>query len=116
MELNEFIKATLVNIALGVKDANDHLHELLKDDASRSGNNFTQSPFRLHRNLGDNAQKHPGIDFDICVNVDKDLKKDGSGKVTVLSVVDIGGGVESSESKKIEHRIKFTIGVHQDWD
>ena len=46
IELHEFVKNTLVQIALGVREANE---ELYKDH----GGQYSKAPYRLHKNIGD---------------------------------------------------------------
>lgn len=115
MELQTFIQDALVQIATGVKKANDAVYNEYKDKES-SHQIYKNSPFRMFSTLGDNAKRHSGIDFDVAVAVQSDSKIDGGAKIAVLNVVNIGGGTESSDSKSIQHRIKFSVGLHVDWD
>ena len=115
MELQSFIKNALVQIATGVQEANETMFEKDKD-GENAHNVYKKSPFRLYSNLGDRAKQHPGIDFDVAVAVQSDNKVDGGAKIAVLNVVNIGGGAEASDSHSIQHRIKFSIGLHQDVD
>jgi hypothetical protein len=109
VELQTFIQDALVQIASGVVGANK---EMRKAEMAK----YTNSPFRLHSNLGDNAKRHPGVDFDVAVSVQSDSKIDGGAKIAVMKVVNLGGGAESSDSHSIQHRIKFSVGLHQDVD
>jgi hypothetical protein len=115
MELDTFIKNALVKIAAGVKDANSEIYDkysVKKDEQ----NIYANSPFRLHKNLGDSSKLHPGIDFDIAVTIQEDTKSSGSGKISVLNMISAGGGVDTSDSSNTQHRIKFSVGITNDWD
>jgi hypothetical protein len=109
MELKSFIEDALVQIASGVISANKQMHEKGMEE-------YENSPFRLYRNLGDHAKDYPGVDFDVGVSVQSDSKVDGGAKLAVLNVVNIGGGAETSDSHSIQHRIKFSVGLHQNVD
>jgi hypothetical protein len=107
VELQTFIQDALVQIASGVVGANK---EMRKSEMAK----YTNSPFRLHSNLGDNAKRHPGVDFDVAVSVESGRTTEGAGKIAVMDIVKIGGGAESSNSQSVQHRIKFSVGLHQD--
>jgi hypothetical protein len=109
MELQTFIQDALVQIASGVVGAN-------KEMRAAGMAKYTNSPFRLHSNLGDNAKKHPGVDFDVAVSVQSGSKAEGSGKIAVMDIVNIGGGAESTNAQSIQHRIKFSVGLHNNVD
>ena len=64
IELSEFIKSTLVDIARGVKEANNSLKE---------SSGTQDSYFTLRGNRGDNSKIH-GIAFDIAVSASKNQK------------------------------------------
>ena len=104
IELKEFIKNTLVEIAQGIRMANSELKDPDK-------NQF--AVFNLRRNIGD-ASKIPGIQFDIAVTAAK-KQKDKAGFMVAL--VNLGGAAstEKAINKELAHRIKFEIGVLTQW-
>jgi len=104
IELKEFIKNTLVEIAQGIRTANDELKNLDK-------NQF--KVFNLRRNIGDDS-KIPGIQFDIAVTAAKD-QKDKAG--FMIALVNLGGAAstEKALSNELVHRIKFEIGIDTEW-
>ena len=104
IELKEFIKNTLVEIAQGIRMANDELK-------NPSENQF--EVFSLRRNKGD-ASKIPGIQFDVAVTAAKD-QKDKAG--FIITLINLGGGAstEKALSDKLVHRIKFEIGIDNEW-
>jgi len=103
VELNEFIKKTLFDIAKGIKEANVALRELNKDP-----NDY----FTLRANRGDSEM--PGISFDIAINASKNQK----GKAGFLvAIANIGGGanVEKGSGSETAHRIKFEVGLNYNY-
>lgn len=96
VELKDFIKTTLIEIAKGIKGANEELKNTV---------------FSLRHNKGD-LSKIPGIQFDITVTATKN-QKDKAGFMVAL--VNIGGGANTKKgiSDKMVHRIKFEIGIDQ---
>jgi hypothetical protein len=104
IELKEFIKNTLVEIAQGIKLANNEL--------KNPGENQFEV-FNLRRNIGD-ASKIPGIQFDIAVTVAK-KQKDKAGFMVAL--VNFGGAAstEKALNNELAHRIKFEVGIQSVW-
>jgi hypothetical protein len=101
VELKEFIKTTLIEIAKGISDANKEL------DGSGS------PVFSLRRNKGDLA-KIPGIQFDIAVTAAKS-QKDKAGFMVALVNIGGGAGTEKGISNEMVHRIKFEVGIDKEW-
>jgi len=104
IELKDFIKNTLVEIAQGIRMANGELKNPDK-------NQF--EVFNLRRNIGD-ASKIPGIQFDIVVTAAKN-QKDKAG--FMIALVNLGGAAstEKALSNEFAHRIKFEIGITSEW-
>ncbi len=108
IELHEFVKNTLVQIAVGVREANEELH---KDH----GGEYSSAPYRLHKNMGD-SKSIPGISFDVAVTASTGATDKAGAKISVAQVFGIGGSMESTTSDMYVHRIKFVVGLHTDWD
>lgn len=104
IELSDFIKSTLVDIARGVKEANDSL----KESSGRQDSYFT-----LRANRGDNS-KIPGITFDIAVSASKN-QKDKAGFMVALATIGGGANTEKGTAGEVAHRIKFEVGLHYDY-
>jgi len=104
IELSEFIRSALIQIAKGVKEANDELKNPAK-------NQF--EVFNLRHNKGDSS-KIPGIKFDVAVTAASG-QKDKAGFFVAL--VNIGGGASTEKSKEgeVAHRIQFEVGVQDTW-
>ena len=100
ISLKEFISAALVDIANGIKDANEKIQDIEKN---------RWAPFILRKNIGGNS-KISGIKFDVSVSADStDKEKAGF----FVSLVNIGGGASNEKQKEegLTHRISFEVGV-----
>lgn len=104
VELGEFIKNVLIQVAQGVRSAN----ESLKDPAN---NQF--EVFSLRHNKGDSA-KIPGVKFDVAVTA-ASRQKDKAGFFVALASIGGGGTTEQSRGDEIIHRIQFEVGVENTW-
>jgi len=104
VELKEFIKSTLIEVAEGIRGANEQL---------KNPEKHQYEVFSLRCNKGDYS-KIPGIQFDIAVTAAKN-QKDKAGFMVAL--VNIGGGASTEKglSNEMVHRIKFEIGIDHDW-
>ena len=104
IELSEFIKSTLVDIARGVKSANSTLKEL---------EDHENSYFTLLGNRGD-SKKTPGISFDIAISASKN-QKDKAGFMVALATIGGGANIEKGSESELAHRIKFEVGLSYDY-
>lgn len=108
IELHDFVRNALVQIALGVSEANAEMHE-------EHGGEYSSAPYRLHSNLGDKAASVPGISFDVAVTASTGTSDEAGAKISV-AVLKIGGSIEASSADSYFHRIQFVVGLHTDWD
>jgi hypothetical protein len=104
IELSEFIRNALIQIAKGVREANEEL---------KNPEQQQWEVFSLRHNKGDSS-KIPGIKFDVAVTVASG-QKDKAGFFVAL--VNIGGGANTEKTKEGElvHRIQFEVGVENTW-
>ncbi len=104
VQLKDFIRDTLIEIAEGIRAANGQLEDPEKQQFG---------VFMLRHNLGDQS-KIPGIQFDIAVTVAKN-QHDKAGFMVAL--VNIGGGAttEKKLSDEVVHRIRFEVGIEDTW-
>ena len=104
IQLSEFISDALIQIATGVRVANEKLKDPVKQQFE---------VFNLRHNKGDSS-KIPGIKFDVAVTAVSG-QKDKAGFFVAL--VNIGGGAHTEKSKEgeVQHRIQFEIGVEETW-
>lgn len=118
MELQEFIKSSLVEISRGVLDASTALKDT---DAIVSPENFkvnsensqafgrTKSgPSALDPESGTRVVHK--VDFDIAVLVDESDKVNAGIKISVMSIGLTGGG-ESTTKSGSASRIKFSVPI-----
>jgi hypothetical protein len=106
MELQEFIKNTLVSIKNGVHDAN---LELAKQEGKILGQDFA-ALFVMEPHNREKGQGY--ITFDVAVTVSQESKKSGGGGLKI-AVASLGGEVGNVESQEHVSRIKFHIIPHQ---
>lgn len=104
MELQEFIKNTLVSIKNGIHDAN---LEFAKQEGKTLGGDFG-AQFVLETSR-DKAQNY--ITFDVAVTVNQESKKSGGGGIKI-AIVSLGGEVGDIKSQEHISRIKFHIIPH----
>ncbi len=104
VELKDFIKSALVDIAAGIQGANEELKNPEKQQFE---------VFNLRRNIGDHA-KIPGIQFDIAVTATKN-HKDKAGFMVALMNIGAGASTEKGASNEMVHRIKFEVGMASEW-
>ncbi|MFO0389705.1 MAG: hypothetical protein ACK502_08335 [Alphaproteobacteria bacterium] len=105
VELSDFIRDTLVEIATGITQANEKISKLQNAQ-------HTHSYYSLRTNIGDNA-KIPGVQFDVAVTATNSKSGDAGVKVK-LAVIGIGGKREDTISNEMMQRIKFEIGVRRE--
>jgi hypothetical protein len=104
MELQEFIKNSLIGIKNGVHAAN---LELAKQENKVLGQDA--AAYFVLESSRDNAQNY--ITFDVAVTVSQESKKSGGGGVRV-AVVNIGGEIGNIKSQENISRIKFCVISH----
>jgi hypothetical protein len=104
VELKDFIRDALVQIATGIREANS---ELKKPD------DHQYDPFILRQNTGDYS-KIPGIRFDVAVTAG--TKQQDKAHFFVF-MANIGGGAntEKAKSDELYHRIQFEVGLDSTW-
>ncbi len=106
MELETFIKETLVQISKGIKSANDELApSRKKDDGTDLPKLFLLSPGKK-QDLGS------GVHFDVAITTKTNDEGSGGAKVKLaIFEADLGGKLKSSE--QAVSRIQFSINVNQ---
>jgi|SRR3989344_4691639 len=99
MELENFIKETLVGIKNGVRSAN---FEIAKAEGKELGKDIGAAfIFRPD-------EKDSSVVFDVAVTVSSESKKEGGGGIKI-AIAKLGAGV--SETSALQHvsRIKFSV-------
>jgi len=104
MELQEFIKNTLVSIKNGVHEAN---LAFAKQEGKTLGQDF--SALFVVDSSRDKGQNY--ISFDVAVTVSEESKKSGGGKLNI-QVASLGGEIGDVKSQEHISRIKFHVIPH----
>lgn len=106
MDLDSFIKETLIQIAKGIKAANEELaDDRKKPDGSDPPKLFLLSP-------GNKQEQGNGVHFDVAVTSEKAGEGKGGAKFKLAVVeAELGGGNKTSE--QTVSRIKFSVNVNQ---
>jgi len=105
VQLSTFIENALIEIAKGVRGAN----EMLKEP-----NNNQFEVFSLRDNRGD-SNKIPGIKFDVAVTASA-KQSDKASFVVALMHIAGGANTEKSRGNETAHRIQFEVGIHGTWN
>jgi hypothetical protein len=106
MELEDFIKETLVQISNGIQNANEKLKPLrVKEDGSELPKLFLLSP-------GRKQEQGNGVHFDVAITT-KTTDEGQAGAKVRLTVfeADLGGKLQSSD--QTVSRIQFSVNVNQ---
>ena len=108
MELKEYVKETISQIAAGIEAAQTEV---------RDCGGFVNPAHRV--NPKDSDDSHFGVintgqniflvDFDVAVTVVEESGADASAKLQVASLLKIGGGVETSASSSATNKISFKV-------
>lgn len=108
MELKEFIKETLVQIAEGVEAAQTEVRDCggFVNPAHR---NDPKNIFETHFGVLGNGQNIFLVDFDISVTVIEETGADAKAKLQVASFFKVGAGIESSSSNSATNRVSFKV-------
>ncbi len=102
MELDTFIRDTLIQIQKGVKEANIAIAEN-EGKAVR-----TNGEMQYMVNANRNSEKDGGISFDVAVTVTSEKTSGGGGKVSVVGI-SIGGEKAKTATEQNISRIKFKV-------
>ncbi|WKT60065.1 hypothetical protein Q2E61_14300 [Microbulbifer thermotolerans] len=110
MELKDFVKETLSQIAEGIEAAQESVRECggFVNPAHRvdpKGSNDS------HFGVLNNGQNIFLVDFDVSVTVVEDKGNEASAKLQVASLLKIGSGVETSSSNKATNKISFKVPI-----
>lgn len=93
MELREFVKETIIQITDGVREGHKYIKE----------NNYGEG-------ISDN--KYSNIEFDVAVGTIEEENKGKGGKISVASMVSVGGDTANTNRIENQSRIQFKLGLH----
>ncbi|KMV31027.1 hypothetical protein AB733_08480 [Photobacterium swingsii] len=102
MQLDDYIKETLVQITRGVKSASEEIEVL-------GGNVNPPEEIRI---VGATpiykAADHQVVKFDVAIQVKDVSSTEASGKAKI-SVLSIGGGIKNTDETQAVHRVRFEV-------
>ncbi len=108
MELKEFVKEALSQIAAGIEAAQTEVRDCggFVNPAHRvNPNNSSES----HFGVLSNGQNIFLVDFDVSVTVVEESGGEAKAKLQVASLLKVGGGVEKNTSNSATNRISFKV-------
>ena len=103
IQLHEFIRFALVDIASGVREANAEIRERYS---------VNDNYFVLRSNRAD--PKRSTVEFDVAISASHS-QKDRAGFMVALATVGAGARTDKGLSGEHAHRIKFEIALDQDF-
>lgn len=101
MDLKDFVRDTLLQLAEGVREAQTQAEERKWTTLiapARSATGRIQQPVEM-------------VKFDVAVTVSDTDQKSGKAGIRVFSFGEIGGSAEREASRSEVHRIKFEIPI-----
>lgn len=111
MQLDEYIKETLVQIAKGVKDATEEVERLGgKVNPARTNTEYQTDGFDIRSTDSKVRPEKQTIKFDIALQVKETSGVDATAKAK-LAVLSIGGGAKNLDESHTAHRVQFKIPV-----
>ncbi|WP_019446049.1 hypothetical protein [Aeromonas sp. 159] len=96
MQLDEFVKTTLMQVVKGVKDA--------QEEAVGFGAVVNPRP-----NGGYGPARETQIDFDVALTVTGTSSGEVGGKIAVASFLNLGGKATESDARQETSRVKFEL-------
>lgn len=108
MELKEFVKETLTQIAAGIEAAQTEVRDCggFVNPAHRVNPKGSSEAHFGHLDTGQNIFL---VNFDVAVTVVEESGAEAGAKLSVASLVSIGGGAETSSSSSATNTISFKV-------
>lgn len=108
MELKEFIKETLLDVANGIEEANSELKSINSFVAGDNIKRIGEETIKIA--MGADGQEHliSDIKFDIAVTISESGKKEGGGHISVLPIK-IGGKLQNENLSTVTSKLQFSI-------
>ncbi len=99
MDLKEFTKQTLIQIVEGAKEANSAISEHNAQIHTYNDNGYAKS-FPITK-----------VDFDVAITTTESEGTNGSAGLKVVSIVNLGGNVESKIENQTVSRVKYSLSI-----
>ena len=108
MELKDFVKETLTQIAQGVQESIIPVQESggYVNPATRTN---TKNTDNSHFASMPNGQNIFLVDFDVAITVEEDVGANAEAKLKVASFLSIGGGGDTSNKNSATNHISFKV-------
>jgi hypothetical protein len=108
MELKEFVKETLSQIAAGIEAAQTEVRDCggFVNPAHRVD---PESSNESHFGVLNSGQNIFLVDFDVSVTVVEESGEEANAKLQVASLLKVGGGVETNTSNSTINKISFKV-------
>ncbi|MES1939203.1 hypothetical protein T5B8_03100 [Salinisphaera sp. T5B8] len=108
MELSQFVTETLMQISTGIEDAQKQLQAA---GSTARINTFMTKDESGNLVIGGRRSSIEHVDFDVAILANSGTETKGGVGITVASLLNVGAGGKSSESRGIESRVKFRVPV-----
>jgi len=108
VELKEFIKESLIQIAEGIEAAQTEVRDCggFVNPAHRTN---SKESHQSHFGSLSNGQNIFLVDFNVAVNVAEDSGTNASAKIKVASLLELGAGGKSNNSSSASSKIEFKV-------
>jgi hypothetical protein len=106
MDLKEFIRASLTQIAEGVREAQEAVHS---QGGFVNPSLYTSSRDESHFATMEDGQSVFLVDFDVAVTVIEEKGTNAEAKLKVASILALGGERKASANEEHSSRLRFKI-------
>ena len=112
MEIKDFIKESITQIAEGITEANKEIQNngaFIVSSNLKDANGFpvVREIYSDDRNNKRHIVRE--IEFDVTISVSDSTQTGGKGSLQVVSFLRADGGIENNISSNAMHRIKFSL-------
>lgn len=114
MELKDFVARSLTDIIKGVSEAQAAIQTPRKDLGGQVNpriDSTSRREIKGRLETQDNYQPVQMVEFDIAVTVSEGSGEEGKGGIRVLSIIDVGGKIDSKRENVTVSRMKFSVPV-----
>ncbi len=108
MELQEFVRAALIQISTAVQDAQESVRNA---GGFVNPSMYARANIDSHFGAMESGQHVFLVDFDVAVTASEAIQAGGSAKLSVASVFSAQGGSKSGASSESTSRIKFKVPI-----
>lgn len=112
MEIKDFISETILQICQGMEDAKEKLakYDAIVNPKVTCGNESSYWIPKKHEHVA-LERRVQNVEMDIAVEVSENCEEGGVAKLTIPSILSIGGDGKSGIEQRTINRVHFTIPV-----